>query len=101
MRTFMAFVTGAALLTTAATADAAVHSSAKANSTLSADAIWTKIGGFCGISQWHPAIEKCELSADGKQRTLTLKGGGTLLLTERVDSLQKYVAFVQVASKSK
>ena len=79
MRMFIAFATGAALLTTAATAEAAVHSSAKANSTLSADAMWAKVGDFCGISQWHPAIEKCELSADGKQRTLSLKGGGTVV----------------------
>jgi Polyketide cyclase / dehydrase and lipid transport len=38
-----------------------------------------KIGGFCGIGDWHPAVEKCVLSADGKQRTLSLKGGGTLV----------------------
>ena len=36
-----------------------------------------KIGDFCGIGKWHPAIEKCVLSADGKQRTLSLNGGGT------------------------
>jgi hypothetical protein len=76
---FIAFATGAALLSAAATAQAAVQSSVKANSTLSADALWAKIGDFCGISQWHPAIEKCVLSADGKQRTLTLKGGGTVV----------------------
>jgi Polyketide cyclase / dehydrase and lipid transport len=42
-------------------------------------ALWKKIGGFCGIGDWHPAVEKCVLSADGKQRTLSLKGGGTLV----------------------
>ena len=79
MRMFIALATGAALLTTAATAEAAVQSSAKANSTLSADEMWAKIGDFCGIGHWHPAFEKCELSADGKQRTLSLKGGGTIV----------------------
>ena len=54
----------------------ALDTSAKASSKLSADAMWTKIGDFCGISKWHPAFEKCELSADGKTRTLFLKGGG-------------------------
>jgi hypothetical protein len=34
---------------------------------------------FCGIGDWHPAVEKRVLSADGKQRTLSLKGGGTLV----------------------
>ena len=41
--------------------------------------MWSKIGDFCGISNWHPAVEKCELSADGKTRTLSLKGGGTIV----------------------
>jgi hypothetical protein len=57
----------------------ALDTSATAKSTLSADAVWTKIGDFCGIGKWHPALEKCELSADGKTRTLTLKGGGTIV----------------------
>ena len=38
-----------------------------------------EVGDFCGIASWHPAIEKCTLSADGKQRTLSLKGGGTIV----------------------
>jgi Polyketide cyclase / dehydrase and lipid transport len=54
-------------------------SGAKATSKLSADALWAKIGDFCGIAKWHPAIEKCELSADGRMRTLSLKGGGTIV----------------------
>jgi hypothetical protein len=57
----------------------ALESSAKASSKLSADALWAKIGDFCGIGKWHPAVEKCELSADGKTRTLSLKGGGTII----------------------
>ncbi len=68
----------AALMLSGLTADA-LESSAKAVSKLSADALWAKIGDFCGIAKWHPAIEKCELSADGKTRTLSLKGGGTVV----------------------
>lgn len=42
--------------------------------------VWQTIGEFCGIGDWHPAIEKCALSdKDGmKVRTLSLKGGGTI-----------------------
>ncbi len=58
-----AVVAGAALLLSGFTAQA-LESSAKAASKLSADALWAKIGDFCGISKWHPAVEKCELSAD-------------------------------------
>jgi hypothetical protein len=43
--------------------------------------VWAVIGEFCGIADWHPAIEKCELSKKGDKeiRTLSLKGGGTLV----------------------
>jgi hypothetical protein len=69
---------GAALLMSGLAANA-LDTSAKATSKLSADAMWAKIGDFCGIGKWHPAIEKCELSSDGKTRTLSLKGGGTIV----------------------
>lgn len=63
----------------AATSAQALESKARKASTQSVDAAWKKVGDFCGIASWHPAIEKCELSADKKQRTLTLKGGGTIV----------------------
>ena len=78
MRMTTAVAAGVALLLSGIAAQA-LESSAKANSKLSADALWAKIGDFCGISKWHPAIEKCELSSDGKTRTLSLKGGGTIV----------------------
>ena len=58
---------------------AAVESTYKATSTATPDAVWKKIGDFCGIGTWHPAVEKCELSQGGKVRTLSLKGGGTIV----------------------
>src|SRR5262249_54471379 len=73
-----AVVAGATPLLSGLTAPAP-ESSAQAASKLSAGALWAKIGDFCGISKWHPAVEKCELSADGKTRTLSLKGGGTIV----------------------
>jgi Polyketide cyclase / dehydrase and lipid transport len=57
----------------------ALDSSVIMTSSASPDALWKKVGDFCGIAMWHPAIEKCALSADGKQRTLSLKGGGTIV----------------------
>jgi carbon monoxide dehydrogenase subunit G len=43
--------------------------------------VWQTIEKFCSIGDWHPAVEKCELSEKGgKQiRTLSLKGGGTIV----------------------
>jgi hypothetical protein len=73
-----AVAAGAALLMSGLAAHA-IDTNAKASSKLSADAMWSKIGDFCGIAKWHPALEKCELSADGKTRTLSLKGGGTIV----------------------
>jgi Polyketide cyclase / dehydrase and lipid transport len=63
----------------------ALDSNVAMTSSLSTDALWKKVGDFCGIAAWHPAIEKCVLSADGKQRTLSLKGGGTI-----VEALEKW-----------
>jgi Polyketide cyclase / dehydrase and lipid transport len=57
----------------------ALDSNVTMTSSISTDALWKKVGDFCGIAEWHPAIEKCVLSADGKQRTLSLKGGGTIV----------------------
>ncbi|MCJ2034025.1 SRPBCC family protein [Methylobacterium sp. J-068] len=56
--------------------------------------VWSTIGDFCGIGQWHPAIEKCALSQDGGKtlRTLSLKGGGTIVesQTARDDKAMSY-----------
>lgn len=42
--------------------------------------VWQTIGDFCGIGNWHPAVEKCTPSEENgmKVRTLSLKGGGTI-----------------------
>lgn len=65
----------------------ALDSSVTMTSSMSPDAVWKKVGDFCGIGDWHPAVEKCVLSADGKLRTISLKGGGTLVeALEAVDN---------------
>jgi Polyketide cyclase / dehydrase and lipid transport len=84
MRIARIFVAGTAFLISVGSA-LAVESSLTMTSAMSPEALWKKIGDFCGIADWHPAIEKCVLSADGKQRTLSLKGGGTIV--ERLENL--------------
>jgi len=66
-------------LIVAATSAQALESKARKASTQSVDAEWKKVGDFCRISSWHPAVDKCELPADKQHRTLPLKGRGTLV----------------------
>jgi hypothetical protein len=75
-----------------ATTAQAVESKASKTTSQPVDAVWQKIGDFCGIGQWHPAIAKCELSGDKKDRTLTLKGGGTIVehLVRWSDKMHSY-----------
>jgi len=42
-----------------------------------ADKVWSVCGPFENLSKWHPMITKCDLSADGKVRTLHLPDGST------------------------
>jgi hypothetical protein len=57
-------------------------------------AMWEKVGGWCAIAEWHPAIAKCEASKDGDTefRTLTLKDGGVIKekLIEKGSTSYKY-----------
>ena len=44
------------------------------------------IGGFNALPDWHPAIEKSELTEEGQTRTLSLAGGGKIVeKLEKVD----------------
>jgi len=42
--------------------------------------VWEKIGGWCSISNWHPAIATCETSKEGDAavRKLTTKDGAKI-----------------------
>jgi hypothetical protein len=70
----------------------AVESSVTVPSTLAPDALWKKVGDFCGIAAWHPAIANCQLTDNGKRRILTLKGGGSIVekLTRRDEAHHAY-----------
>lgn len=43
-------------------------------------ALWEKVGGWCAIQEWHPAVASCEETkeSDATFRTLTLKDGGKI-----------------------
>ena len=57
-----------------------------------AQAVWSVIGGFNALPDWHPAIEKSQLDEEGgaKIRTLSLVGGGTIVeRLEQVDDSER------------
>ncbi|GAN77008.1 SRPBCC family protein [Acidisphaera rubrifaciens] len=70
----------------------ALTTSYHATSTMTPADMWAKVGDFCGIGNWLPPVQKCTLSADGKQRTLSLKGGGEVVeaLVSRNDKKRTY-----------
>jgi hypothetical protein len=92
MRRIVTAAAAAVALVFSGLSAAAVESTYKASSTAAPEAVWKKIGDFCGIATWHPAVEKCVLSDGGKTRTLSLKGGGTIVenLVSRDDKTHNY-----------
>ena len=68
----------AAVLLSASVPTLAVESNVTMTSKSSPADVWTRIGDFCGIGNWHPAVAKCTLSGEGKLRKLDLKGGGVI-----------------------
>jgi hypothetical protein len=44
-----------------------------------ADKAWSLIGGYNDLPNWHPALEKSELSENDSVRTLFLVGGGEIV----------------------
>jgi Polyketide cyclase / dehydrase and lipid transport len=77
-------VTVAALaLTTAIAASAANAAEVRQVAEIKASpaTVWAKIGDWCAIKNWHPAIANCEASKKAGEtfRTLTLKDGGKIV----------------------
>ncbi len=52
-------------------------------------AVWAKVGGWCAIKDWHPAIAACDDSKKGF-RTLTLKDGGKIVEKQTQTSPTSY-----------
>ena len=42
--------------------------------------VWTLVGDFCAIKNWHPVVADCQTTKEGDAdvRTLTLKDGGKI-----------------------
>ena len=57
----------------------ALESGMTARSSLSTSELWSKVSDFCAISAWDPIVERCDLSADGKQRTILIFGVGSVV----------------------
>ena len=56
------------------------------NLNASADQVWQMIGRFNALPDWHPSVEKSELTEAGQTRTLSLVGGGKIVeKLEKVD----------------
>jgi len=49
------------------------------NLNASADQVWSMIGKFNALPDWHPSVEKSELTEAGQTRKLSLVGGGTMI----------------------
>ena len=75
-----------------ATGAQAVESSVRATTKTPVDTVWQKVGDFCGIAVWGGGIAHCELSADHKQRTLTL-GNGAKVIEELVRWSDKHHSY--------
>jgi len=102
MKFVTALVAAASAITLASTAQAAgITSGKKLEINVDAKkvaeegaAIWAKVGGWCAIADWHPAVAKCEESKEGADefRTLTLKDGGVIKekLVSKTDKSYKY-----------
>ena len=59
----------------------------------SADAVWSAIGGFCAIKDWHPAIATCSEIHAPTVRTLVTKDGSATFVepeTARNDTKRQY-----------
>ena len=54
---------------------------------VSADQLWKMIGPFNALPDWHPGVEKSELTEEGQTRKLSLVGGGTIV--EKLEKLDE------------
>ena len=81
---FRILVPAAALVAASLSPALALEVTKSVDIAASPETVWKTIGGFCGIGDWHPVIEKCALSKKGGKdvRTLSLKGGGTIVEEE-------------------
>ena len=62
-----------------------------------AEEVWKKIGDFCAIQDWHPAVSKCEAYDDhgSLYRTLTLADGGIVSEKHKPAEGNSYSYFIK------
>jgi dienelactone hydrolase len=99
MRLTLSLSAIAALIVSTASAPA-LETSMSATSSLSADELWSQVGDFCAMPSWHPRVSRCDLSADGRTRTLRYYGINTVAvetLDEHDDAGRSY-AFTTVST---
>ena len=61
-----------------------------------AQMVWNTIGGFNALPDWHPAVEKSDLSEDGgvTTRKLSLVGGASILeRLEQIDDNERVYSY--------
>ena len=84
----------AAFLTLLATPALAVEVDRTVNIDAPADEVWSTVGPWCAIADWHPVVAKCTPSEEGGKthRLLALEGGGEILeeQTSRDDAARQY-----------
>jgi Polyketide cyclase / dehydrase and lipid transport len=86
-RTFLVALVSATLLATApggALAHGPTRQKVTETITINAapDAVWARVMDFGAMNTWHPAVEACAApdgNKIGSRRTLTLKGGGSVV----------------------
>ncbi|MCJ2135860.1 SRPBCC family protein [Methylobacterium sp. J-026] len=88
---FRVFVPAAAIIVASLSSAQALEVTKSVDIAAAPETVWKTVGGFCGIGDWHPVIEKCALSKKGGKdvRTLSLKGGGTIVEEEEARSDKK------------
>lgn len=66
---------------------------------VSATEAWQLIGGFNTLPDWHPAVEKSELTEEGQVRKLSLTGGGSIVeKLEKIDDKERTYTYSIVDS---
>lgn len=59
--------------------------------------VWGKIGDYCAIKDWHPAITACKAYDDhgSYYRNLTLEDGGVIMEKRKEEKDNSYVYFIK------
>lgn len=64
-----------------------------------ADQLWQLVGRFNALPDWHPGVEKSELTEEGQTRKLSLVGGGTIVeKLEKIDDHSRTYSYSIVDS---